>query len=89
MSPVQSQRKRRICVGSTHIIRNNSKGFKKPGQIVALVSAAKEQMRRNPDMPLGAVDLAQIPTSQFSRPLPNTAATLVEEGPPASSNVQG
>ncbi|KAF9956457.1 hypothetical protein BGZ72_002781 [Mortierella alpina] len=48
----EGQRKRRLCIGTTHIVCSDSKGFTKLGQTMALVSAAKAQMRWNPDMPL-------------------------------------
>ncbi|KAF9956456.1 hypothetical protein BGZ72_002780 [Mortierella alpina] len=48
----EGQRKQRVCVGTTHIVCDDSKGFRKLGQIVALLSAAKAQMRWSPAMPL-------------------------------------
>ncbi|KAF9271552.1 hypothetical protein BGZ68_003380, partial [Mortierella alpina] len=42
----------RVCVGTTHLVCTHLRGFKKLGQLVALTSAAKVLMRRNPGMPL-------------------------------------
>lgn len=43
---------RRVCVATTHIVCNDIKGFKKLGQIMAMISAAKVVMRRDPSIPL-------------------------------------
>ncbi|KAF9956569.1 hypothetical protein BGZ72_002673 [Mortierella alpina] len=42
----------RVCVGTTHVVCSHARGFRKLGQIMALLSAAKVLMRRDPSMPL-------------------------------------
>ncbi|KAF9967961.1 hypothetical protein BGZ70_007499 [Mortierella alpina] len=58
---------RRMCVGTTHIVCNHSQGFRKLGQIMALLSAAKVMMKRDPAMPLRSVDLSSRAESKFFR----------------------
>ncbi|KAF9274497.1 hypothetical protein BGZ68_000635 [Mortierella alpina] len=43
---------RRVCVATTHIVCTSLRGFKKLGQIMAVLSAAKVLLRRNLAMPL-------------------------------------
>ncbi|KAG0195605.1 hypothetical protein BGX28_001004, partial [Mortierella sp. GBA30] len=43
---------RLICVGTTHLVCNDSRGFTQLGQLVKLVSEAQVQMKRDPCTPL-------------------------------------
>ena len=43
---------RRVCVATTHIVSNGSKGFRKLGQVEALISAAEALMKDEPSVPL-------------------------------------
>ena len=42
----------RVCVGTTHVVCTHARGFRKLGQMMALLSAAKVLMKRNVSMPL-------------------------------------
>ncbi|KAF9938987.1 Protein angel 2 [Mortierella alpina] len=44
---------RRVCVGTTHLVCNRTRGFRKLGQLMALISAAKAMMKKDPTMALG------------------------------------
>ncbi|KAF9937754.1 hypothetical protein BGZ67_000910 [Mortierella alpina] len=43
---------RRVCVGTTHIVCSQTRGFRKLGQLMSIISAAKVMMRRDPSMSL-------------------------------------
>ncbi|KAF9930856.1 hypothetical protein BGZ67_005596 [Mortierella alpina] len=50
---VTNERKaQRVCVATTHIVCSYDRGFKKIGQLMAILSAAKVLMRKDPSMPL-------------------------------------
>ncbi|KAF9274972.1 Protein angel 2 [Mortierella alpina] len=50
----------RVCVGTTHLVCNHTRGFKKLSQLVALTSAANVLMKRNPGMPLSRPRLPEF-----------------------------
>ncbi|KAF9570952.1 Protein angel 2 [Mortierella alpina] len=57
---------RRVCVGTTHIVSDGNQGFRKLGQIVALISTAEALMKEDPCMPLILTgDFNAYPTSQL------------------------
>ncbi|KAG9325324.1 hypothetical protein KVV02_006964 [Mortierella alpina] len=49
---VNERKVQRVCVATTHIVCSHDRGFKKIGQVLAIISAAKAVMRKDPSMPL-------------------------------------
>ncbi|KAF9957203.1 hypothetical protein BGZ72_002084 [Mortierella alpina] len=71
------ERKRRICVTTTHIVCDDSQVYNRLGQIMALISAANVQLKKDSSMPFVlAGDFNASPRSQLTNYILSGSADL-------------